>query len=295
MRRVLVAIALALTGCDWIAGDLPKYRAERDPGANLPAFDLGIAVYPPSTPPSSATKLTWTAVRLNPKTYRIGYALSNEERAEVSRSFRVFAKLLGYEPEKNGKFKWVAPPGCEGDMHCIYDALVSRNYDDVVPIAARFRKRADEAKLSSLDAASLVITWVQAMKYEVPKDEPFGVMPPALTASLLRGDCDSKTLLAHMILYELGIESALLSSNAHRHLMLGVALPAQGSTMTYQGRKYAFTEMTAKNAPIGYIDPRMMRPNDWKVVRVSMPSRRSAAPSSPAPAPVKPAAPRPRR
>ena len=133
-------------------------------------------------------------------------------------------------------------------------------------MARRFLARVKQAKLNAAQAAALVITFVQDIKYQIPKEEPFGVRPPTLVMKEGHGDCDSKSLLAHMILRELGVDSVLISSTAHKHTMLGVALPSGGTTFTFKSRRYAFVETTAKRAPIGYIDPRLLRPNDWQVV-----------------------------
>ena len=117
--------------------------------------------------------------------------------------------------------------------------------------------------------------------------------PPSLVVKERDGDCDSKTLLAHMILRELGIESVLVSSDAHRHTMLGLALPSAGTTFTHRGRRYAFVEMTAKRAPIGYIDPRLLRPNDWHVVTMRYKGKTPRAEGAPEPPTPKSPTPKP--
>ena len=69
-----------------------------------------------------------------------------------------------------------------------------------------------------------------------------------------------------MLLHALGFDTLLLSSSAHHHSMLGIALPVPGTKMTSAGRDYAFTEMTARGSPIGHINAELLRPNDWKAV-----------------------------
>jgi hypothetical protein len=64
----------------------------------------------------------------------------------------------------------------------------------------------------------------------------------------------------------------MLSSRAHAHAMLGIAIPAPGTTFKFGGRTYAFTELTAKSSPIGHINPELVSPNDWKVVPTRWPS-----------------------
>jgi hypothetical protein len=268
-----VALALAATGCCGLAEILDE-ASDRDPPPNAPASELGTAVFPAGASTARATKHTWYATRLKPRTYRVRYALASSEASAVARDHRRYAQKVGYQKDSNGRFRWRPPAGCTGNMGCVYEAVAKRSIPDIEPLVARFRARAKAGKLSSLDAAQLVVTFVQAIPYEIPQQEPFGVLPPALVVSRRKGDCDSKSLLAHLMLRELGIESVMVASDAHHHGMLAIALPVPGTTITHRGRRYAFTEMTAKGSPIGHINPRLLSPNDWKVQPVRLPRRR---------------------
>lgn len=291
-----LTLSLATTGCCRIISELEGDGGYRDPGPTAPATELGLASYPAGASAARATNHTWLARRLEPQTYRLHYALSPAEASAVADDLHGFARKVGYQPEGKDRFRWRPPPGCSGGIACVYQSIAARSAADVAPIAARFRLRAREAKLSSFDLAQLVVTFVQAIPYEIPEQEPFGVLPPALVASQRKGDCDSKALLAHMILRELGIESMMIGSNAHHHEMLGIALPAPGTKFTYAGRDYAFTEMTAKGSPIGHINPRLLAPNDWKPMPIEIPRAAAPEPDRPAPSDPKPSRPKkPRR
>lgn len=289
---LLIAVSLGAAGCcrfiDLVSTEPPE------PDIKGPAQELGTASYPPGTPPASPAVHTWNARQLAPATYRLGYALAPGEARDIDDDFQSFAKSVHYDDEGNGRFRWAPPAGCTGDLHCVYEALVARDRVDVEPMVERFRKRQVEARLNTMDLAWLVVTFVQSIKYEIPKDEPFGILPPALVASQKRGDCDSKSLLALMLLRSLGVDGVVLSSAAHKHAMLGLALPAQGTKITYSGRTYMFTEMTAKGSPIGHINPELLKPNDWKVVPFRFLDAAKPAPALPAPKP-KPPLPPPRK
>jgi len=284
-----VSLALASTGCCRIIDELEEGGGRyRDPGPSAPAQELGLAAYPAGTPAARATNHTWLASRLKPSTYRLRYALSATEASAVDDDLQGFARKVGYRPDGKDRFRWRPPAGCGGSIACVYQAIAARSAADVQPITARFRARAREARLSSLDLAQLVVTFVQAIPYEIPEKEPFGVLPPALVASRRKGDCDSKALLAHMILHDLGVESMMVGSSAHHHEMLGIALPAQGKKFTYAGRDYAYTEMTAKGSPIGHINPRLLAPNDWTPMPLKMPRASTPEPDKPAPSQKRP-------
>ena len=54
--------------------------------------------------------------------------------------------------------------------------------------------------------------------------------------------------------------------------MLGIAIPATGHTFKFGGRQYAYTELTAKNSPIGHINPALLQPDDWTIEPTRRPS-----------------------
>lgn len=283
-------LALGSSGCCRIIAALDDVREEKDPAPTAPASELGLAAYPAGTPASRATTHAWFARRMKPDTYRLQYALSPAEADAVAADLQGFARKVGYESDGKDRFRWRPPAGCAGGMACVYQSLAARSVADVAPIAARFRARAREANLSSLDVTQLVVTFVQAIPYEIPEKEPFGLLPPALVASKRKGDCDSKSLLAHLILRELGVESVMVGSSAHKHGMLGIALPVPGTKIRHLGRDYAFTEMTAKGSPIGHINPRLLSPNDWKAQPFDVPRAAAGKPATPSrpEAPAKP-------
>lgn len=265
-RRFTCALAAAaLLGASGCCRLLDLEDEDAEPPPSTPAEELGTASYPVGAG-SNAVIHTWIAKRLKPSTYRVGYALTASEGAALDGSFRDYAGRVGYEEGIKGKFRWVPPPGCAGDMHCVFAELTARNAADLAPLVERFRARKAAAGLSAMDLAALVVTFVQNIQYEIPAEEPFGVLPPALVVARRKGDCDSKGLLAHILLHSLGYDTMLLSSSAHHHSMLGIALPAPGTKLTHAGRDYAFTEMTARGSPIGHVNADLLRPNDWKAV-----------------------------
>jgi hypothetical protein len=283
LRAALTAaIATSLVGCFQI--DLKKILKatkkkkkstssdetdEDDDGE--PATELGEAEFPPGTKKPVAAH-DWYADRVEPHRYKLEYAMSREMQADVLAAHQAFAKKVGYTPMGGGKFRWYIPPGCEPDMGCAFGAMSDSNREALQPIVERFRARQREANLDAGQVAVLVVTFAQSIHYEEPEDQPFGILPPASVVAEKRGDCDSKSLLTHLVLRELGIDSVMLSSKAHRHAMLGIAIPAAGHTFRFGGREYAYTELTAKNSPIGHINPDLLEPDDWKIVPTRWPS-----------------------
>ncbi|HRI71146.1 MAG TPA: hypothetical protein PK156_43235 [Polyangium sp.] len=277
-----VVLALFVTGCCCNFPDLSTFLIpeEAEPSDSTPGADLGLAAYPPTAPEASATKYSWRDRRLDPPVYRARYALGADAQKAVDDAHMALAKRVKFKDQGNGNFRWTPPRGCDVHMQCIFEDLAEESKDEIDPLAARFKARVREAKLDATQAVELVTSYVQAIPYEIPKERPFGLLPPALVAAQKKGDCDSKALLLHMLLDSLGVDSVMLTSDAHRHSMLGVAIPSQGTKVKHDGRWYAFVETTAKNAPIGWISKDLLTPNDWVVVPVQVRGRGSSTSST---------------
>ncbi len=274
--RVLAAVTLAVlvlatSSCCSTCVDIIELAVdeavEDEPDEDAPRVDLGTAAFP-SDNNADAVSHKWWAPRLEPEKYRLGYQVPRKDVRRIDAAYDDWARSVRHRRMSEDTFQWRPPPGCFGGLQCVYAELDKQGRESIEPLSALFLWRLQEEKLSAMDVAALVVTFVQDIEYEIPKEEPFGVRPPALVVHKKKGDCDSKALLGHMILRRLGIHSVLISSQAHKHTMLGVALTAPGRTFTWQGRRYAFVETTAKRSPIGHIAPKLLRPNDWKVVKI---------------------------
>lgn len=277
-RLVVAATALSvLSGCfsldiiEWLDEQAKKEKEKRKRRAceqeeeDDGATSLGRASFPSGTDRPVA-KHVFSAKSLAPDEYVLEYAMSRTEQEKVLDAHATFAKKTGYTPLDGGRYRWMVPPGCEPDMGCAFGAMSDANREALEPLARLFEERRKKVKLDAGRVAALVVAFVQDIHYERPKDQPFEILPPASVVAEKRGDCDSKSLLAHLLLRELGIDSVMVSSRAHAHAMLGIAVPAPGRKFTFGGRTYAFTELTAVGSPIGHINPELLRPDDWKIV-----------------------------
>lgn len=90
-----------------------------------------------------------------------------------------------------------------------------------------------------------------------------GLRAPVAVLKRYRGDCDSKSLLAGVMLKELGFPSAVLSRK--RHAVLGVALPGlAGTRYRVGGKSYLVVEMTVVRRPGDVRSSGMSRGSDPK-------------------------------
>jgi hypothetical protein len=93
----------------------------------------------------------------------------------------------------------------------------------------------------------------------------FGVQTPIEFTYNLKGDCDTRSLLAFAILNHFKVKCAILLSNAYKHAMLGVVLPSRGANLNYKGENVYFWETTAKGCEKGYLNPQMRNLNLWTI------------------------------
>ena len=226
--------------------------------------ELGLARYPESTPIERATTHRFDALRAP---HRVAYALDALPYRETEADFRGLGEELGFARSPAG-FTYVPTKSCPDALVCAWRFLGRRNAEDVRALAARFVRHARADRLSSREAAQLVIAFVQAIPYERNDDWLFGLLPPNAVAWERRGDCDSKAMLAILLLHELGIDAVMLSSDAHGHAVVGVDLPYGRSQLTFEGRRYAMTEVTAYGWPLGELPPSVRHPDDWTPTRV---------------------------
>ncbi|MBF5042310.1 hypothetical protein FGE12_07855 [Aggregicoccus sp. 17bor-14] len=232
--------------------------------APAPTTNLGVVLLPPQTPPEAARHYDWRAAALRPSDYQVGYGLSAAMAQHYARGLQDYAAELHYRSLAEDRFSFRAPPGCERlPMACVYQELMRSNAKAVHALGERFAARVRSEHLSAPEAAELVITFVQRIHYDVPREQPFGVLPPALVPAQDRGDCDSKALLAAMLLRQLGIDAVVLSSEQLGHAAVGVGLPGPGTQLELAGRRYRYAEVTAEGWPIGMVPPKYDLPRLW--------------------------------
>jgi Transglutaminase-like superfamily len=95
------------------------------------------------------------------------------------------------------------------------------------------------------EAARKILAWVQGFVYE--RDEKGSDFIPPLTAAYgATGDCDSRAVVAAIILRRLGIDAILMVSREYSHAMLGVDVPGGGQRFDFNGKRYLVGETTAK-------------------------------------------------
>lgn len=256
----LALAALGLAGCCCCPIDLT------DLGVNDgPAQSLGAAGYPDGTPETTARWYEWRAPALLPRRYRAGYALTPVEAQAAVNELGAYAATFSPRRLPNGNIGYRVTAECPYPLYCAHRYVGAHDRARVRPLAQRFLARAQQTGLDYYKLAELIVTFVQSIEYRIPEEQPFELLPASVVASSGAGDCDSKGLLAVLLLQECGIDAVILISRAHEHAAVGIALPVVGTTFPHEGRSYAFTEITRPGWPIGRMPPDLLSPNDWFV------------------------------
>ncbi len=243
-----------------------------------PKLDLGVAYYPQQSAQSyQQASYSWSAPKL-PSRYLIAYAHGEGAMANAYADHQQLARSFNYKALDAQTFTWNYRTDCidrwglelEQTWACVYSEIIANDWSDLNPLLSRVGYGLRQEKLSTTDAARWLLAFVQAIPYKIPDDSPFGVLPPSLVASERWGDCDSKSLLLIYLLRGVGIDAQLLTSVAHQHAMVAIGVPASSAhSFDYYGRRYAWAETTS-NAPLGWVDPGMLLPNDWQLVPIVM-------------------------
>jgi hypothetical protein len=199
--------------------------------------------------------------------YQVQYGVDASVLGEVKARQRRLARRMHFEDEPGGQFRWAPPRSCGDEpWTCVYQQSGEDNRAWVAGLAQAFLAYQREHGLDARTTVELVISWVQNIAYRVPEGEPFGLLPATRVAAEGWGDCDSKALLAALVLDALGVETVVLSSPSFRHAALGVAVPAQGQSWTFRGDRYYYAEVTAPGWTIGTMPPGVDTPRAWTVI-----------------------------
>lgn len=200
--------------------------------------------------------------------YGLGYGISPEVHGEVDDAHAALARKFSYRPSgAGGQFTWIPPPGCQPQAwKCVFNMTADDSADHIAPLTELFRQERVRAGLDLRTTAQLVVTFVQNITYRLPTETYFELLPPEIVVADGSGDCDSKALLAAMMLKDLGIPTAMLYSRSLAHAALGVAMPGTGKSFSQGGRKYLFVEVTYPGWAIGTIPPQYDKPKAWEVL-----------------------------
>ena len=178
-----------------------------------------------------------------------------------------------------------------GELYRQMDLNDVKKLDSIV---VKLKQNAKRKHLNSIQTAEMICTFVQEIPYFLVHDfdcktavaesnsdfmveyhrsnkpclpeVPAGVQSPYEFMHNLKGDCDTRSLLAFTILRSMGIPASVWISEAYGHSVLGVGLPVStGFYKEINGVKHYAVELTAKGFRLGMISPEQQVRNNWDI------------------------------
>lgn len=230
-----------------------------------PETNLGTAAVPEDLGREAGRTYRWR----HHDRYALGYGISSDVRSETDGEHEKLARRFSYHSTGSGPFTWIPPASCQPQpWSCVFNETASASAANITPLTDLFRQRQTQAGLDIRATTELVVTFVQNITYRLPTEAYFELLPPELVVADGSGDCDSKALLAGMMLKELGLETAMLYSRPLAHAALGVALPGPGKGFSLGGKTYKFVEVTYPGWAIGTVPPQYDKPKLWEVLPI---------------------------
>ncbi len=175
----------------------------------------------------------------------------------------------------------------------VYNEFSSHDISKIDSLTNYYAKESERKKLTREETAEMVVTCIQEIPYYLVHDgscemaasqggflltyhregKPClpniiaGVQSPYEFIHNLKGDCDTRSLLAYTILTKLGIPASIWVSQVYGHSVLGVGLGARGQySKSVNGIRYAPVELTAKGYRLGMISPNQGDMDNWSIV-----------------------------
>lgn len=177
--------------------------------------------------------------------------------------------------------------------HDLYNDFYQKDCNKLDSLVNFFNNERIQKGLNIVETAEMVTTFIQEIPYVLIHDgscadassqggfiqeyhaegKPClghvvgGVQTPYEFIHDLKGDCDTRSLLAFSILTKMGVTSSVWVSREYGHSILGVAVPVNSSNFKkVNGTRHFAVELTAKGFRIGMISPNHTDMNNWNVV-----------------------------
>jgi hypothetical protein len=149
----------------------------------------------------------------------------------------------------------------------VYNIILDNNKNRLNNLVSAFLWFQTNNELTDRETLEIIIDFIQDIPYEIP-DNYYGLYSPVDILFRNAGDCDSKSILASLILKKLGYKTAILYSEKYTHVMLGINILSAGEYLELNGIPYYFTEMTATGWQIGDIPPDCADLKYWHILSI---------------------------
>lgn len=177
--------------------------------------------------------------------------------------------------------------------HDLYEDMYTGDHVKLDSLTGYFSLERRRKHLDPLSTAEMVVTFVQEIPYVLVHDGSCrdavsqggfvaeyhaqkrpclpnvfaGVQSPYEFTHTLKGDCDTRSLLAYTLLDRLGIGASVWISREYGHSILGVEVPANSRNYKrVSGNRHFAVELTEKGFRIGMIAAEHTDMDNWNIV-----------------------------
>lgn len=175
----------------------------------------------------------------------------------------------------------------------VYTKLLTEDYQKIDSLAREVVNVSKKRNYNTLETAEYLVSLIQEIPYVLVHDyscqevvnssggfvreyhikrKPClpnivaGVQSPYEFMHTLKGDCDTRSLLAHAVLRKLQISSSIWISEEFGHSIVGIGVPSTSKAKkVLNGVPHYGVELTAKGYRVGMISPQQMNMNYWDI------------------------------
>ena len=198
------------------------------------------------------------SIRFNKKTISVYFDRSDSEanQAVIDREFALLTRYLNSPLQEKAWKRY---------YRMIYRDSLSRCRHLALMLEKELIEVSGAGKLPAAEKiAAAVIDWMQDFTYtRDPSGADFLNIPAVCTDQ--SGDCDSRALLAAVILQHFNIGSVLMIAPDQKHAVAAIDCAGEGARFTHNGKRYLIAETTAK-VPLGQIAADLADPDLWFAV-----------------------------
>ncbi len=179
---------------------------------------------------------------------------SQASRFAIDREFAVLSLYAGHEKWKEAWQRYYRL--IFRDSYGRFDECAKDIYGAIYPKAAAAGKDGLQLRLTEL-----ILEWVQGFDYTRQKNK--ADFEDLISAAENKGsDCDSRSLLACVLLEHFGIKTELFVSREYSHAVFGAAVKAPGAAIKVDGQDYLLGETTS-HVKIGLMAQDMSDTEKW--------------------------------
>lgn len=182
--------------------------------------------------------------------------------------------------------------GNEVEWNLLYTYILNKDLTNLNQIISQFDSIRIKNQLNNKELAELIVSFVQDIPYALVVQQScyeayqdpeiremmsvcqsnccignvkYGLHTPIEFLGSLYGDCDTRTVLSYAILDAFNFDVIVVGSLYYGHSLLGINLPYQGTSKSFNNKQYYLWETTSTGFEPGQISPDINNMKYWDI------------------------------